>query len=66
MTTQDKILYALYQIKPEDINCADAQTAISEIFDTDFDGSPYILLEFFIRNCSTDAFVELKSALKEK
>lgn len=48
---------------PEQLGCADANTAISEIFENDCNDNPLQLLELFIINCSEEDFLSLKDAI---
>lgn len=64
MTEQFKEkLLAVFGYTPDELNCANAETAISEMFDNDHASNPTTLLELFVTNCSTEEFAELKGAL---
>ena len=56
---REKILEA-FGYTTEELNCANVETALSEIFDNDFYKSEINFLETFITNCSTEKFEELK------
>ena len=51
--------------KPEDMNCSDADTAFSEIFQDEHFSDPVRLLECFIANCSDDRFKSLRKQIKK-
>lgn len=58
-------MLAVFGYTPEDLNCANADTAISELFQIDMGGNPTTLVEMFINNCSEERFSELKKAIKQ-
>ena len=50
----------VFDYTPESLNCCDAHTGISEIFENDMSEDPSTLLEMFIINCTIDEFERLK------
>lgn len=56
-------LLGVFGYTSEDLNCANAETAISEMFDNDHDSNPTTLLMMFIENCTTEKFSKLKKQL---
>lgn len=48
---------------PEDLNCANADTAFGEIFESDAFTRPTDIIGQFISNCSTEMFEHLKTAI---
>jgi hypothetical protein len=68
MTTEEtkcKILQ-VFGYTPEDLNCADADTAMGEIFEQDSFTDPMSMLELFIVNCSNENFAKFKEVLTEQ
>jgi hypothetical protein len=68
MTTEEtkcKILQ-VFGYTPEDLNCANADTAMGEIFEQDSFTDPMSMFELFIVNCSNENFAELKEILTEQ
>lgn len=63
--TKCKILQ-VFGYTPEDLNCANADTAMGEIFEKDSSTDPMSMLELFIVNCSKENFAELKGILTEQ
>ena len=63
--TKCKILQ-VFGYTPEDLNCANADTAMGEIFEQDSFTDLMSMLELFIVNCSKENFAELKDILTEQ
>ena len=55
----------VFGYNPEDLNCANADTAMGEIVDQD-STTPYMdTIELFILNCSSEDFAELKELFRQ-
>ncbi len=63
--TKCKILQ-VFGYTPECLNCANADTAMGEIFEQEYFTDPMSMLELFIVNCSKENFAELKEILTEQ
>lgn len=50
---------------PEDLDCANADTAMDLIFEEDYSSNPMSILALFIADCSKEDFAELKEILKD-
>lgn len=61
-TTNLKLL-KVFGYTPEDLNCADANTAFGEIFEVDLFIKPTEILKQFIFNCSIEDFANLKKEI---
>jgi hypothetical protein len=64
MTEQTKLkIIEVFGYKPEDLNCASADAAMDEIFETDHLQFPFNTLEMFITNCSENEFLSIKESI---
>ena len=60
-----KLVLSIFGYTKEELNCANEETALNELFDNDFgQGSVESFLDTFIENCTTEQFLELKKMRK--
>jgi hypothetical protein len=66
MTEQAKCkILEIFGYAPEDLNCANADTAMYELFEEDFYSDPMYIIELFISNCTEEDFAKLKSMIND-
>ena len=53
-------LLEVYGYAPEDLNCANAETAISELLDSLHDSNLVSLLDSFVVRCTVEDLIKLK------
>ena len=56
---REKVL-SIFGYTSEDLNCANARTALTEVYDDDSNGEPVNFIELFINNCSVEEFASIK------
>jgi hypothetical protein len=67
ITEETKLkIVKVFGYTPEELNCANADTAMSEIYDNGCFDDAMSCIQLFITNCSVEEFKELKEILIEQ